>query len=520
MSLPVKQKNPWILLPPPKRPSANAVGGAAAAAAAPAAAEAQPRLSLVCFPPAGAGASVFHGWEKVLPADVQLLPVELPGRGTRLRELALGNMAMLQRELLAALLPELTARPFALFGHSMGAWVAYQLTQELKRRGGPVPLKVYASANRSPLLAGVKHDVHPVVMHQLLPEPFWAAMEHRYGPNTSLAHPAMRRLMLPALQADFQLVETWRPQAGTDSGCGCAPLCGPRPGSAARRSSSDGSSSAARRSSSGGSSSQEGSGSAPGSAARRSSSQEGGGGDGAAAHTAPGSGQPLDGADLDACLHAHPLALPCPLAAIGATQDSRYTRQQLGAWAACAPPGRYEELWLEGGHNYIFPDAPSPGRQQLLDWLAADLEGLLPGAVGRGRPMVDGAAAAASGDGLPLENGACDARAADGSPALRQSMGQQTAEEAVQEAAPWAVQELQAAGQEQAAAEQQAAAAEMRSGELPAAPAVVTRRPTEQQVVIQQDGSALGTQQQQQQETGHASPAARRRAGCCFFCFG
>ena len=97
MSLPVKQKNPWILLPPPKRPSANAVGGAAAAAAAPAAAEAQPRLSLVCFPPAGAGASVFHGWEKVLPADVQLLPVELPGRGTRLRELALGNMAMLQR---------------------------------------------------------------------------------------------------------------------------------------------------------------------------------------------------------------------------------------------------------------------------------------------------------------------------------------------------------------------------------------------------------------------------------------
>lgn len=89
MSLPVKQKNPWILLPPPKRPSANA--------AAPAAAEAQPRLSLVCFPPAGAGASVFHGWEKVLPADVQLLPVELPGRGTRLRELALGNMAMLQR---------------------------------------------------------------------------------------------------------------------------------------------------------------------------------------------------------------------------------------------------------------------------------------------------------------------------------------------------------------------------------------------------------------------------------------
>ena len=167
------------------------------------------------------------------------------------------------------------------------------------------------------------------------------------------AHPAMRRLMLPALQADFQLVETWRPQAGTDSGCGCAPLCGPRPGSAARRSSSDGSSSAARRSSSGGSSSQEGSGSAPGSAARRSSSQEGGGGDGAAAHTAPGSGQPLDGADLDACLHAHPLALPCPLAAIGATQDSRYTRQQLGAWAACAPPGRYEELWLEGGHKWV-----------------------------------------------------------------------------------------------------------------------------------------------------------------------
>ena len=125
--------------------------------------------------------------------------------------------------------------------------------QELAALGGPLPLKLYASANRSPLLAGACHDVDPTVMHRLPGADFWAAMDRRYGRNPNLVgacckggmqrsrwhgavlspasmmpplptccwacpgcllpplqeHPAVRRLLLPMLQADFRLIETW-----------------------------------------------------------------------------------------------------------------------------------------------------------------------------------------------------------------------------------------------------------------------------------------------------------------------
>jgi hypothetical protein len=58
--------------------------------------------------------------------------------------------------------------------------------QELAARGGPLPLKLYASANRSPLLAGACHDVDPTVMHRLPAADFWAAMGRRYGRNPNL----------------------------------------------------------------------------------------------------------------------------------------------------------------------------------------------------------------------------------------------------------------------------------------------------------------------------------------------
>lgn len=133
---------PWILKAPSARPPPSP----------------PPLLSLLCFAPAGASAaSAFYGWERELPADVMMMPVELPGRAGRIKEPAVYDMQQLLEEMLApgsGILPALHARPFVLFGHSMGAWVAFALARELERRGGPLPFKLYVSANRSPLLAG------------------------------------------------------------------------------------------------------------------------------------------------------------------------------------------------------------------------------------------------------------------------------------------------------------------------------------------------------------------------------
>lgn len=113
------------------------------------------------------------------------MPVELPGRNTRTKDPKLTDMTSLVDAIIPAILPYLD-RPFVLFGNSMGAWVAYALTQELANRGLPLPLQIFVAANRSPKLAGPKNDVDPVQMHKLPAAEFWKNMERRYGPNPNL----------------------------------------------------------------------------------------------------------------------------------------------------------------------------------------------------------------------------------------------------------------------------------------------------------------------------------------------
>src|SRR5688500_5923578 len=80
-------------------------------------------IRLFCFPHAGGGASGFHGWADALPGPVEVCPVQLPGRETRLREPAFTRLGPLVEALAGALRPYFD-RPFAFFGHSLGALVA------------------------------------------------------------------------------------------------------------------------------------------------------------------------------------------------------------------------------------------------------------------------------------------------------------------------------------------------------------------------------------------------------------
>ena len=107
------------------------------------------RLALFCFPNAGAGASLFRQWTDHLPAWILPCPVRLPGRESRLAEPAFEEMAPLVEALTTAILPHL-GKPFAFFGHSMGAAVAFELARALRRRGSPLPAALVVSGARAP----------------------------------------------------------------------------------------------------------------------------------------------------------------------------------------------------------------------------------------------------------------------------------------------------------------------------------------------------------------------------------
>lgn len=156
-------------------------------------------LRLICFHHAGVGAAVYRPWALQMPPQIEVCAVELPGRGSRLRETPLHSVASIVTRLLPELLPQLDG-PFVLFGHSMGAVLAFETAAALAAAGHATADHLFVSGRRPP------HLPDPTSPLSLLPDAeFVAEVNRRYGgirPEL-LQHPDLMELLLPALRADI-----------------------------------------------------------------------------------------------------------------------------------------------------------------------------------------------------------------------------------------------------------------------------------------------------------------------------
>ena len=165
----------------------------------------QGKIRLFCFPYAGAGSRVFSSWPDTLPREIEVCPVNLPGREARLREPPITDMDRLVRSVVRALLPYVD-KPFALFGHSMGALVGFETARHLRREYGLSPAHLFVSGHVAPIY------LEMVPRRHTLPEPQFSD-ELRYlngTPREVLNNPELMELILPILRADFELCETYK----------------------------------------------------------------------------------------------------------------------------------------------------------------------------------------------------------------------------------------------------------------------------------------------------------------------
>ena len=161
-------------------------------------------LRLFCFPYAGGGASIYRNWLMHLPPAVEGCLVQLPGRENRLVERPFRELSRLLPPLGQALYPYLD-KPFAFFGHSMGALVSFELARYLRKQYKLAPVRLFVSAYRGPRLPARDTPIHH------LPEPeFIAALRGLNGTPEAVLHNAeLMQLVRPTLRADFTLCETY-----------------------------------------------------------------------------------------------------------------------------------------------------------------------------------------------------------------------------------------------------------------------------------------------------------------------
>lgn len=184
MSIHVSTENPWLL-----RFSRSS----------------SPSLRLFCFPFAGSSASVFRSWVDKLPEEVEVLGIQLPGRENRLREPCMRDMdeivEKLELEIDFCLDP-----PFVFFGHSLGSLIAYELLRRLESSGRHRAELFFASGGPAPHTCLSPAEPRRLSQDQILRDLRKISQAH----SSLLDDPEVLALMLPMLQADFEIYANYR----------------------------------------------------------------------------------------------------------------------------------------------------------------------------------------------------------------------------------------------------------------------------------------------------------------------
>ncbi|PZF95302.1 thioesterase domain-containing protein [Micromonospora deserti] len=160
-------------------------------------------VQLFCLPYAGAGASAFRHWQDGIGAGVEVLPVQLPGRENRISEDPEFQVADV-----AHAIADRAAGRYAIYGHSMGGRVGFEVVRELRRAGRPLPLRLYVGGARAPhvtassLFDGLSRVDDDELLRRL--------GEGGGLPAELLEHPELVELLLPLLRADFGRVDRYR----------------------------------------------------------------------------------------------------------------------------------------------------------------------------------------------------------------------------------------------------------------------------------------------------------------------
>jgi medium-chain acyl-[acyl-carrier-protein] hydrolase len=173
------------------------------------------RLRLFCFPYAGGGASSFYTWTKELTSDIEIIGIQMPGLESRFKERPIKSVELVVKMLAYAIYSKLN-KPFAFFGHSLGAFIGFELTRQLGKQFGLKPVHLFVSGIRAPHTPNSNPSIHRLPRGAFLKE-----LNRRYGGiiEEIFEDPDLVQELLPGLRASFKMYESYKYVNGDPLDC-------------------------------------------------------------------------------------------------------------------------------------------------------------------------------------------------------------------------------------------------------------------------------------------------------------
>lgn len=162
------------------------------------------KVDLICFPFAGSGASIFYPWEKILDSRINVYAFQAPGREDRIGEDLIQDLNNLTKQASAEIFKTIGSRPFALFGHSLGAVIAFEVTKILEKLSKN-PQLLFVSGRQPPHLSLKMPPISGLSDSELL-----KGLLNLNGTDPEiLAHPDLLEIILPIIRSDFKMGENY-----------------------------------------------------------------------------------------------------------------------------------------------------------------------------------------------------------------------------------------------------------------------------------------------------------------------
>lgn len=161
------------------------------------------RIKLFCIPYAGGTAMIFNRWKPFLNGEVELTPIELPGRGARFSEPMCSSFDEMVEDVYQSVIHKAGTQKYAIFGHSMGSEIAYELYHILKARGERLPVHMFFSGRNPP------HYYERVIPTYTLKDEEFEERLLRMGGTAKevFENMELKKLFMPIIRNDLRILE-------------------------------------------------------------------------------------------------------------------------------------------------------------------------------------------------------------------------------------------------------------------------------------------------------------------------